>query len=110
MGYRHVDCAADYQNEGEVGEALAAVMADGTVRREGASNCAACSLGWERSQSSWSPVSGCHMDGSAVTSWPLADVAAASTACTPLRSAELWVTSKLQNTDHEPQRVQEACR
>lgn len=35
MGYRHIDCAAEYENEGEVGETLAAVLADGTVRREG---------------------------------------------------------------------------
>ncbi|KAL4854860.1 NADPH-dependent aldo-keto reductase [Chlorella vulgaris] len=57
LGYRHIDCAADYQNEGEVGQAIAAVLGDGTVRRE-----------------------------------------------------EIWVTSKLQNSDHEPQRVEEACR
>ncbi|KAI3430220.1 hypothetical protein D9Q98_004818 [Chlorella vulgaris] len=57
LGYRHIDCAADYQNEGEVGQAIAAVLGDGTVCRE-----------------------------------------------------EIWVTSKLQNSDHEPQRVEDACR
>ncbi|EFN52545.1 hypothetical protein CHLNCDRAFT_138982 [Chlorella variabilis] len=34
LGYRHLDCAGDYANEGEVGEALATVLADGSVRRE----------------------------------------------------------------------------
>ncbi|PSC70237.1 low CO2-induced aldose reductase isoform B [Micractinium conductrix] len=57
MGYRHIDCAAEYENEGEVGETLAAVLADGTVRRE-----------------------------------------------------ELWVTSKLRNEDHDPNRVGAACK
>lgn len=51
MGYRHVDCAADYQNEGEVGEALAAVMADGTVRREGEQDCSADRAGGLDAQS-----------------------------------------------------------
>jgi diketogulonate reductase-like aldo/keto reductase len=40
MGCRHIDCAAEYANEGEVGELLAAVLADGTVRREGESKAA----------------------------------------------------------------------
>ncbi|GJP37658.1 hypothetical protein CLOM_g10066 [Closterium sp. NIES-68] len=34
LGYRHFDCAADYGNEAEVGEALSAVLAEGAVRRE----------------------------------------------------------------------------
>lgn len=56
IGFRHIDCAAEYKNEEEVGRALAAVLADGTVRRE-----------------------------------------------------ELWVTSKLMNSDHAPDRVAAAC-
>nr|GEZ93721.1 NADP-dependent D-sorbitol-6-phosphate dehydrogenase [Tanacetum cinerariifolium] len=34
IGYRHFDCAADYQNETEVGEALAEAFKTGLVKRE----------------------------------------------------------------------------
>ncbi|KAJ9550154.1 hypothetical protein OSB04_014199 [Centaurea solstitialis] len=34
IGYRHFDCAADYQNEVEVGEALAEAFKAGLVKRE----------------------------------------------------------------------------
>ncbi|KAF5756232.1 putative mannose-6-phosphate 6-reductase [Helianthus annuus] len=34
IGYRHFDCAAKYQNEGEVGEALAEAFKLGLVKRE----------------------------------------------------------------------------
>ncbi|KAL0356617.1 UNVERIFIED_CONTAM: NADP-dependent D-sorbitol-6-phosphate dehydrogenase [Sesamum calycinum] len=34
IGYRHFDCAADYKNEEEVGEALAEVFQAGLVKRE----------------------------------------------------------------------------
>ncbi len=34
MGYRHIDCAAAYGNEAEVGQALREVIADDTVKRE----------------------------------------------------------------------------
>eukprot|EP01018_Ginkgo_biloba_P013443 Gb_09419 [translate_table: standard] len=34
MGYRHFDCAADYKNEKEVGQALAEAFQQGLVKRE----------------------------------------------------------------------------
>lgn len=34
IGYRHFDCAADYKNETEVGEALAGAFQSGLVKRE----------------------------------------------------------------------------
>jgi diketogulonate reductase-like aldo/keto reductase len=56
-GFRHIDCAALYSNEPEIGAALAALVAGGAVAR-----------------------------------------------------AELFVTSKLWNTEHHPDRVAAACR
>jgi diketogulonate reductase-like aldo/keto reductase len=34
VGYRHLDCALVYSNEQHVGSAIAAKIADGTVKRE----------------------------------------------------------------------------
>ena len=56
-GYRHLDCAADYGNEKEVGEGIKKAIDAGLVKRE-----------------------------------------------------DLWITSKLWNTYHSPDHVEEACR
>ena len=56
-GYRHLDCAADYGNEIEVGEGIARAIAEGLVTRD-----------------------------------------------------DLWITSKLWNTFHDPAHVEEGCR
>ena len=34
IGYRHIDCAARYDNEGEVGQAIADAISDGDVERK----------------------------------------------------------------------------
>ncbi|KAG5201548.1 hypothetical protein JEQ12_004311 [Ovis aries] len=34
VGFRHIDCAHLYQNEGQVGQAIRSKIADGTVKRE----------------------------------------------------------------------------
>jgi len=34
LGYRHIDCAAIYGNEAEIGAALATAQRDGLVRRD----------------------------------------------------------------------------
>ena len=56
-GYRHLDCAADYGNETEVGQGIARAIADGLVTRD-----------------------------------------------------DLWITSKLWNTFHAPEHVEEGAR
>lgn len=56
-GYRHLDCAADYANEAEIGQGIARAIADGLVSRE-----------------------------------------------------DLWITSKLWNTFHAAEHVEEGCR
>jgi len=56
IGYRHLDCACDYGNETEVGQGIAAALADQLCTRD-----------------------------------------------------DLWVTSKLWNTYHEPKHVRTAC-
>lgn len=57
IGYRHIDCAADYGNEKEVGLGIKKAISSGLVKRE-----------------------------------------------------DLWITSKLWNTFHEPQYVKPACQ
>ena len=34
VGYRHIDCAAAYGNEEEVGQALSEVFAEGKIKRQ----------------------------------------------------------------------------
>src|SRR3989339_32459 len=55
-GYTHIDCAAIYENEAEIGEALSSVFSRGSVKRE-----------------------------------------------------DVFITSKLWNTEHDPTRVRHAC-
>lgn len=78
-GYRHVDCAAAYGNEQEVGEALALRVGPGKVR--------------DRSSEAF----GLRADSG-------------SSLPQTLRREEVFVTSKLWNTKHDPRDVEEACR
>jgi D-xylose reductase len=57
VGYRHLDSAADYGNEVEVGEGISKALSAGSCTRD-----------------------------------------------------DLWITSKLWNTFHRPEHVEEACR
>lgn len=57
VGYRHIDCAAAYKNEQEIGPALQRLFKEGVVKRE-----------------------------------------------------DLWITSKLWNSDHDPERVPKALQ
>lgn len=54
IGYRHIDCAAEYQNEAEVGRGLAKALRDGAVAREGAAGEAA--LWWAACTPAWLPA------------------------------------------------------
>jgi len=56
-GYRHIDCAAIYMNEPEIGEIFSSVFSEGTIKRE-----------------------------------------------------DVFITSKLWNSDHHPDAVEKACR
>ncbi|CAL8469697.1 g9238 [Coccomyxa elongata] len=57
LGYRHVDCAAMYENQAEIGDALHKIFKEGRIKRD-----------------------------------------------------DVWITSKLHNKDHDPERVPEACK
>lgn len=81
-GYRHIDCAAAYGNEQEVGEALALRVGPGKVRNR----------------------------SSAVTSGSIFQYFGATSLLQSLRREDVFVTSKLWNTKHHPEDVEEACR